>query len=54
MCTDAGECQDCGEELLEEGVLYNDGQIVTCLSCGATHWVCCDSETPAHLHGPAD
>ena len=54
MSVDDGECQECGLELLLEDVLYTDGQGIICPDCGATHWICCDSETPVHLHGPDD
>ena len=48
------DCQECGEELLEEGVLYWDGQEIICPGCGTVHQVCCDSETAPHLHRSAD
>lgn len=51
---DDGECQDCGCEILKVNQLYHDGDVLPCPECGAIHQVCCDSETPVHLHGPAD
>ena len=50
-CED-GDCQNCGDDLLVEGAVYYDGQEIVCPSCKTVHWVCCDSETPVHLHGP--
>ncbi len=43
------ECQNCGEDLLEDGVYYHDGQIVSCGYCGTRHSVSCDSETDIEL-----
>ena len=43
------QCQYCGEDLLEDSHCYYDGQVVTCLSCGMQHRVCCDSESPIEL-----
>lgn len=47
------ECHECGEEILEPGRVYEDGEEIICPACHASHSICCDSEG-GHLHGPGD
>ena len=49
---DEGECCTCGTPILGVGTIYYDGQEVVCpmAGCRMIHQVCCDSETPIHLH----
>lgn len=54
MSAENDECQTCGDPLLDEGVLYWDGQKIICPSCGTVHWISCDSESGPALRGPAD
>ena len=51
---DDGACPFCGDDLLEDGKLYVDGEQVTCATCGKVCTVCASPEDGLWVHGEED